>query len=160
MDSKITAIIDWFEENGLINDLHQFIQRSDSFARLVVGLSGWQWEDELAVECQARNLDWSAAPRKTLPYDGIVNSKKVQCKSACFDSSKKTMRLDIRRRHDRRYKSDDFDVLAVKMISPNSRHYYFIPSHYMLDNTKENELKCVVKLEDYDIFKDNWSILH
>lgn len=156
MSSKQQEIAAWIEDNKLTDTFHSFIKRQDGFKRLAVGLCGWSWEDEFALLAKEMGFEIKPAESKTLPYDLWVNDVRVQCKFECCNSLPELHSVDIRRRHERRYEVDAFDLMAIKLVSCSTKnsYYYFIPAQKMLD--KGTNLKARINIKNFSESQDDW----
>jgi len=163
MDSseKESEVIDWFRKHNLIDDLHAALQKPKAYQRILSGISGWGWEDEFSVLCLKRELRCEEAPSKTLPWDWRMPCQKlVQCKLTSL-----IKRADIRshkyRNGTRRYTALDFDILALKVVSPKGNRLFFIPSTELVDPLSPDQslLYSGIKLEEYISYEDAWQYL-
>lgn len=150
-------IITWLQQHNLESDMLEFIKRHDAFTRLASGMNGWRWQDELLELCKTNRIPASEAKSKSLPYDCVVNFKRVQCKSTCYQE-----RIDIRSKKastNRRYSIFDFDVLALKLITDKGKSYYFVPSEALIDKSNYPYLSGSIQIADYRHYRDDWSVM-
>jgi hypothetical protein len=151
-------ILSWLRDRNLIDVVHRFIGRKDAYRRLAVAL-GWSWEDEFGEMACNKGFCVQKPPSATLPFDCYVNSYRVQCKFECSVCDPDKHAVDIRRRHERRYAIDDFDIMAIKIVSAEDfkSATYFIPSIEMKDRRKKLKLKGRIRLSDYADRAEDWA---
>lgn len=153
--SKDETIIAWIKEKNLRDEFFEFIQRPDAYTRVVTGLCGWRWEEELELLCKQQGFRWKASSSKCAPYDGEINGMKVQCKATCAVKA-----FDIRckkKENNRRYTITDFDVLALKVYGKTGNQIYFVPADVLrADGT--NLLLMRIRLDYIVSYLDNWDI--
>jgi hypothetical protein len=148
-------IIAFLELYGIVKDFHEFIDSSDldEAFRRITGVLGFQWENEFISECKSRNIPCVPADSQSLPYDCVANgNKRVQCKSTSY-----TNRIDIRSKKkdsNRRYDVTDFDVMAVRILSPHKKDFFFIPVSDLVDEGVM--LKSGIALQDYENCRNAW----
>jgi len=153
--SKIEDIDRWLTSHNLVDEFHTAIQRPDAYVRITTGISGWVWEDELKKKCQLQNWSCEDPHGKGLPFDLRINDLKAQCKSTTY-----TKRVDIRSKkkaNKRRYVVGDFDILALRILSPQGNSHYFVPAEELVE--QNDLLRPGFKLSDYRSFEDKWGLL-
>jgi hypothetical protein len=114
--------------------LLQFLDRPDAAGRLMTAIGGFVFEDHLKERAAKEFLSVEDVSRKKLPYDLVINGRRVQCKSSgsrsgCVDvrPSRPVVGSDCRR-----YSAADFDVMAVHLAAFGE--VFFLPTdQFMCD---------------------------
>lgn len=122
------------QKEAIAKALLGFLERPDAAGRIMTAIGGFIFEDYLKERAEEAGLAVEDVSRKRLPYDLIINGRRVQAKS----SGSADGHVDVRPVRPmvgsscRRYSASDFDVLAVNLTSFNE--VFFVPvSSFLCD---------------------------
>lgn len=157
MCNKQDVIISKLQGLGLIDDMFLFLERPDALSRLRSGILGFRLEDRVEQMCHDNKWTYENHVKRSLPYDYIINSLKVQVKSSGHVPGK----CDLTRRprpnqpQKNRYRTDEIDILVAQNL--HDRRIYVIPTKHLVDVTEPNYLVSYVKWESMERYEDAWN---
>lgn len=150
------SCIRWLKANNLAKDFFRFIHRTDARGRFLSGISGFGWEDELKDILNDKDIPWAPSPKLNERHELIVNDMTVQCK---FTGNSRRAPIS-HNGHTMLYNIGDYDVLALKIATPEMSRRFIIPAEELHDPSKPGKLLGTIGVDKIKRWEDAWWVLN
>lgn len=147
------------QKESIAKALLDFLDRPDAAGRIMTAIGGFIFEDHLKDLAAESGLAVDDVSTKKLPYDLIINGRRVQAKS----SGSRGGFVDVRPARPivgsscRRYSASDFDVLAVHLASFNE--VFFVPTTSFSCDQHAGMVAGMFVRSKYMQWKDAWHVI-